>query len=234
MNTLVISSFVLGLAVSLHCAGMCGPLVCARFAINSKSKVRGFVLMQLGRVTTYAILGAGAATLGKAISLGSSQQKISLIAGALILAIYFMPKKQKAWFQQRLPVNPMAASLRKRVALLMKSDGIFASLGLGLLNGLLPCGVVYAALAAAAGAGSMELGALMMFAFGLGNVPVLILSAGAGMLIKSSVIRKYSIPMAVLCTASLLILRGMALGIPYVSPALETETGVVADCCAAK
>ena len=234
MTSLLIASFILGLAVSLHCASMCGPLVCAKFAINPKSRVKGFVFMQLGRLTTYGILGCLAASLGRAMSFGSEQAKLSLIVGVLILVLYFAPRKLKRALQSRLPKNILAAKIRRGVGVLMKSEGAFASYGLGLLNGLLPCGVVYAALAASAGAGSVSLGTLMMIVFGLGNIPILILSASASMMVKSNTIRQFSIPIAVFCTASLLILRGMALGIPYVSPVIEIQTGVVADCCASK
>ena len=234
MSSLLITSFVLGLAVSLHCAGMCGPLVCAKFAINPKSRFRGFALMQLGRLTTYGLMGYLAASLGRAMSFGSEQAKLSLIVGVLILVLYFLPTKIKRVLLKSLPENKLAVKIRRGIGVLIKSEGLFASYGLGLLNGLLPCGVVYAALAASAGAGSTSLGALMMVAFGLGNIPVLLLSASAGMMMKSNMIRKFSIPVAVFCTAGLLILRGMALGIPYVSPAIETQSGVVADCCASK
>lgn len=234
MISLLITSFVLGLAVSLHCAGMCGPLVCAKFAIKPQARVRSFTLMQLGRLTTYGLLGCLAASMGEIMSLGSQQARISIVVGVLILIFYFLPRKMKRALQQRLPKNSLARKLRRAVGVLMKSEGVFANYGLGLLNGLLPCGVVYAALAASAGAGTTSLGGLMMIAFGLGNIPVLILSVSAGMIVKANMVRKFSIPLAVFCTAGLLILRGMDLGIPYVSPTIETQTGAVADCCANK
>ena len=229
--TTILTSFILGLAVSLHCAGMCGPLMCAKFSNGNKFVASHFTALQLGRLTTYACLGVLVALSSQMISFGAYQGRISLITGLLILSIYFAPKKIKRQVSAKLPKSPWSAKLRQGFAKLMGSQTLGGNYGLGILNGLLPCGVVYVALGATLAADSALHGALMMVAFGLGNVPVLMMSAGAGRLIANPRVRAMTIPLAVLMTGSLLILRGMDLGIPYVSPHLEQETGKVASCC---
>lgn len=227
----ILTSFILGLAVSLHCAGMCGPLMCAKFSNGNKFVLSHFTALQLGRLTTYAILGLLVALSSQMISFGTYQGKISLITGIVILMIYFAPVKIKRRVSAKLPQSPWSAKLRQSFSKLMGSQTLGGNYVLGMLNGLLPCGVVYVALGASLAADSVWHGALMMIAFGLGNIPVLMMSAGAGRLIANPRVRAMTIPLAVLMTGSLLILRGMDLGIPYVSPHLEQETGKVASCC---
>ena len=227
----LLTSFLLGLAVSLHCAGMCGPLMCAKFSNGGRFVPLHFAVLQMGRVTTYTIMGLVAGFSSSMISLGTQQGRISLIAGILILLIYFVPTKLKRKLSSKLPANPWASAFRMRLGKLMGSQTLGGNYALGLLNGLLPCGVVYVALGASMTAESALMSGAMMTTFGLGNIPVLIFSAGAGRLLSNPKIRSLVLPMAVLMTGSLLILRGMDLGIPYLSPNLEQQTGRVAPCC---
>ncbi|WDE95725.1 sulfite exporter TauE/SafE family protein [Lentisphaera profundi] len=229
--TTILSSFILGLAVSLHCAGMCGPLMCAKFSNGNKFVASHFCSLQLGRLTTYGILGLIIALTSKMISLGLYQNRISVITGLLILVVYFAPMKIKRRVMSHFPQTKWNKKLRQSFGKLMGSQSLGGNYALGILNGLLPCGVVYVALGASLTAESPIHGVLMMVAFGLGNIPVLLMSAGAGRLIANPRVRAMTIPLAVLMTGSLLILRGMDLGIPYVSPHLEQETGKVASCC---
>jgi sulfite exporter TauE/SafE len=111
---------------------------------------------------------------------------------------------------------------------LLRRHSFTSLLVLGLLNGLLPCGLVYVACAGATATGGLFSGAAYMAAFGLGTVPMMLGISVSGRLIPLSLrlqLRK-AIPVSVFLLASLLILRGLSLGIPYVSPDLSSPS-----CC---
>ena len=95
----------------------------------------------------------------------------------------------------------------------------------GLLNGLLPCGLVYAALAGAAATGGPLGGALFMAAFGLGTIPAMLAVSLAGRLITAPWRARFqrAVPVAMAVLAVLFIVRGLSLGIPYLSPDLSPE-----------
>ncbi|HOW32340.1 MAG TPA: sulfite exporter TauE/SafE family protein, partial [Bacteroidales bacterium] len=100
----------------------------------------------------------------------------------------------------------------------------FSSLFLiGLLNGLLPCGLVYIAIAGSIGSGSALMGAIYMALFGLGTMPMLLAINLSGGFISTSLRKKINklIPILVIIVGILFILRGLSLGIPYISPSEE-------------
>lgn len=170
------AALLLGLAGSLHCAGMCGPLV---LSLPTASKGRfahvfSLLLYHAGRSGTYAALGAGFGLLGKGVALAGLQQGLSVVAGIIMV---FMAVS--AWRFERLAAlapgfGAFTAMVSARMGRLLRAEGPGAWLGLGALNGLLPCGMVYAALAGAIGQADWHRGALFMLLFGLGTAPLLI------------------------------------------------------------
>ncbi len=218
------TAFLLGLAGSLHCAGMCGPLALALPATGTGTVgyVTGRLAYNLGRLATYSLLGVVFGLLGKSLALIGVQRWLSLGAGCVILAGLLLSTrtglgtpmvKAVVWLK-----SGFGALLRRRT---------LSSLGLmGLLNGLLPCGLVYAACAGAAATGSLGSGAAYMALFGFGTVPLMlgIGLSGKALPIALSFKLQQLAPLSLAVVGALLVLRGLALGIPYLSPDLAAGT----------
>jgi sulfite exporter TauE/SafE len=221
-------AFLLGLLGSLHCAAMCGPLMLA-LPVPPGGPVRfvaGRLVYQLGRITTYGLLGVVAGLAGKSLLLAGFQRWISIGLGLAILLGFLLSKK----IPLTTPVTRLVTWLKNAMAAQLQRRS-FASLAvLGLLNGLLPCGLVYVALASAVAGGSLSAGAGYMAVFGLGTLPMMLAISFSGKLFPTAVRLKLrgAIPIGVCLLAALLILRGLSLGIPYLSPDLSSGTPA---CC---
>jgi len=221
-------AFILGFLGSLHCAAMCGPLMLA-LPVPPGGPMRfvaGRIVYQLGRITTYCLLGVVAGLAGHSLLLAGFQRWISIGLGGAILLGFVLSKR-----------IALAASVIQLVAQLKGAMGAqlqrrtFISLALlGLLNGLLPCGLVYVAMAGAVPRGGMLAGAGYMAAFGVGTLPMLLAISFSGRMFPLSWRLKLrgAIPAGVCLLAALLILRGLSLGIPYLSPDLSSGTPA---CC---
>ena len=214
------TAFVLGLAGSLHCAGMCGPLALAPpAACNGPwGFALGRVAYNLGRILTYCALGLVFGLLGKTLWLAGIQRWASIALGLALLTGLFTARMVGL----SRPVTAAVERLKSGMAGLLRRRGFGGSLLLGLLNGLLPCGLVYVACAGATMTGGLLGGVQYMAVFGLGTVPMLLAIGLSGRLVPVSVRLKLrrAVPVSVFLLATLLILRGMALGIPYLSPDL--------------
>ena len=220
------TAFILGFFGSLHCAGMCGPLALALPVTgNSPSGfVSGRVAYNLGRIVTYVLLGFVFGLVGRALFLAGIQRWLSITLGLLLIVGLFASRRLALW----RPVTALVEKLKFGMSSLLRQRSLAALVLLGLLNGLLPCGLVYVACAGAAATGGILAGAGYMAAFGLGTVPMMLTIGLSGRLFPVSLrlkLRK-AIPVSVFLLGALLILRGMSLGIPYVSPDLATGS-----CC---
>jgi len=216
------AGLVVGLVGSLHCAGMCGPLVLAlpRTGNSCWEHVLGRFAYNAGRVATYCVLGFIFGLIGKTLFLAGVQRWASISLGALLLAGLFASRRLSAWN----PVLPWIARLKSGMAGLLKQKSIPALGLLGMLNGLLPCGLVYVACAGAVATGGLLSGVAYMALFGLGTIPMLLVLSLSGSMMPPAVRLKFrkAVPVAVAALAALLILRGMELGIPFVSPVLSS------------
>ena len=222
---ILISAFVLGLMGSFHCAGMCGPIAIALplHGNTVPQKIFGGVLYNLGRTLTYGFMGAVFGLLGQGVEMIGFQQKISVIMGGIMISSVLFPslfKNQysmdKSWFSF---VGKLKSTIGK-----MFSIRSFSSLFLiGLLNGLLPCGLVYMAIAGAIGTGEVLLGSMYMVLFGLGTIPMMLSISLAGNIMSLAIRNKINklIPLLVVIVGIFFILRGLSLGIPYLSPPKE-------------
>lgn len=226
MTEVLIAGIVLGFMGSLHCAVMCGPIALA-LPMGRSGKYLTHLVHQSGRVTTYAILGAVAGSLGGGLSLAGWQQPLSIGVGVLLLIglIGKWPTLLK-W----APYRKFYSTLQAKFVQKLRGGKLYHFFITGLINGLLPCGLVYAALLGAIGTGSGLYGALIMIGFGLGTKPMLLAigwsSASIVPKLKGKV--RLAIPAVVSIMAIFFILRGMGLSIPYVSPsddALRVEQG---------
>lgn len=227
------TALVLGVAGSAHCVGMCGPIALAvpSPANTRSSRWLSTLLLNGGRLTTYALLGAAIGVLGLGMQLAGLGRVVSLAGGALLLLSVIVPGLLERWWPSgRLALG--IGRLRSALARNLKRTAPEALFLTGVLNGLLPCGLVYAALLGAATMASPAEGALFMAAFGLGTWPALVALRMGGGLLGSSTrawLRKVS-PMLISAMALLLIMRGLELGIPYVSPGPMEVHGASAGC----
>lgn len=224
-----IMALTMGLAGSLHCAGMCGPImwVMPFQTMHGIKKGLTIALYHTGRISVYAGMGVLLYSFRSAFT-PQIQQYISIGAGVLLLVaglLSFIPSKSI-----RLPWSNF---IRDQLGHFLSKPSPVYMLMAGILNGLLPCGLVYMALAAAINATSAAQAAGLMYAFGAGTLPVLIsITILKQKLIPTRVaaFRKY-LPVVMFFMGSLFILRGMNLGIPYISPAIDIQTNTLSGCC---
>lgn len=232
----LLAAISLGFLGSFHCVGMCGPIALT-IPVNRRSSlsvVLGSLVYNSGRIITYAAMGLLFGLLGQGVAFAGWQNVLSIVLGSLILLLLFVPNISIL----PVKVGPVLRFLEILKAQIRKLFGIHtlrSLLFIGLLNGLLPCGLVYLGIAGSIATGDALKGALFMAAFGLGTFPAMI----AVTLIRDRIsirfrerIRK-TVPVFVGMMAILLILRGMNLGIPYISPSIEsTSTGACHhQCC---
>ncbi len=219
MNALFITAFVLGGLGSVHCIGMCGSLAFS-LPVVSDSHASRFVstlLYNLGRVTTYAFLGAVFGIIGGTFALFGYQQWLSIILGIVIIIFIILPKND---FAKRNVVMIFFEKIRATLGNLFIKKKYHSLFFIGLLNGLLPCGMVYLAIAGAISTASVFTSSLFMAAFGLGTLPVMWCIAFFGGYINLSMRKgiKKLYPYFMFFMAVLLILRGLGLNIHYISP----------------
>ena len=173
---------------------------------------------------TYCLLGLAFGLLGKTLLLAGIQRWVSIALGVALLVGLFASRRLALW----RPVTGLVNRLKHPMSGLLRRHSTGSLLALGLLNGLLPCGLVYVAGAGATAMGGVVSGVIYMAAFGAGTVPMMLAISLSGKLIPVSIRLKLvkAIPVSVFLLGALLILRGMALGIPYVSPDLAAGS-----CC---
>ncbi len=221
------SAFLLGLVGSLHCGVMCGPIVLA-LSTHSKNKTT-FFLRQLayntGRITTYLLIGAIIGLIGKGLTLAGFQQILSIVSGVLIFTLYFAPKLSHKFNSFIFLIQGFTTFLKKHISPFFKSQSVISRFMIGFVNGFLPCGLVYIAAAGAIATGEPSDSAIFMLFFGLGTVPMLLGISVSQMFFGSKIKLNASkaIPVFVATISILFILRGLNLGIPYVSPVISTD-----------
>lgn len=235
------TAFLIGLVGSAHCAGMCGPIALALplRSDNWLRRIAGGLTYNSGRILTYMLLGALFGLLGKGLHMAGFQLWASVIVGALMIAFVVVP----LLFRQLPSVNTIfegySARLMGGFRRLFRNSSYPSLFGIGLLNGILPCGLVYVAVAGAINTTGVVEGMMYMALFGLGTVPVMLAVSLAGTMISLKLrvfINKLS-PYVIVLLGVLIIMRGLSLGIPYISPKAEALTPVVEkahSCCKPK
>ncbi len=231
---IILSGFTLGAAGSLHCAGMCGPLSLA-LPVQHFSPVNKFLalfLYQVGRVITYSVIGLLFGLAGRRLFISGYQQWFSIGMGIFVLALaglYFLSKK-RIHLSFLSPFYQSVQGIIMRI--LRSSTSVMSFLLLGMANGLLPCGMVYIALATSLSFAQIGESVLFMAMFGAGTLPAMLFIGYAGVMIKPelrSVFRRLT-PVFISLMGVLLILRGMNLGIPFISPELPQAPGASVEC----
>jgi len=229
------TAFLMGLLGSLHCVGMCGPIAMA-LPLDRESRMRtwaGALSYNIGRVFTYSVLGLVFGYLGQAFALIGIQQWVSLGTGLLILSYVYLHYVLGMDLRLRLfdKYIPELGRWKHQWARLFKRGSIPAMGGIGLLNGLLPCGFVYFALVGSMSMGNLIQGAAYMVAFGLGTAPLMILVNLFGLkVLQSRPGISRMVPYVLAVFGLLFLLRGMSLGIPYLSPAISSAEPAFIEC----
>jgi uncharacterized protein len=233
----IFSGLALGFFGSLHCIGMCGPIALA-LPSQSKSKLNfyaGRILYNLGRVLTYSIMGLIIGLIGQKINLAGYQQIVSIALGIIILIAVLIPSRIKNYFIQLKPIQIITKKLQSSIGVLFRKGSQSSLLAIGVLNGFLPCGFVYVALAGAVALGNVEKSILFMALFGIGTIPAMFSASIVTNLLGQNFRKKIhrAIPVFAYVLAIVFILRGLNLGIPYLSPKMKTVTQVNPshDCC---
>lgn len=224
MLQVVLPGILFGMMSNFHCLGMCGPFALS-LPVQQKSgigKALSVAFYQIGRISTYVVLGVLFGYFGKSVTVAGLQQIISITAGILIIVTVLIPKIGSL-LQQFIPVNKMFLPLNKIIAHFYKNQSLPGYFIIGNLNGLFPCGMVYLAIAAAFSTGNVASSALFMLGFGLGTLPAMVAVTLMGQWMSFGLRKKFNniSPYFFALVGVLLIMRGMGLNIPYVSPSLE-------------
>jgi len=231
---LMISALAFGLFSSFHCIGMCGAIAFSlpvKHLSNSK-KIAGILLYNFGRVTVYSTFGLLFGLLGRQLYIAGLQQWFSIIAGVVIILVVLQYVFKKPLMH--LPgFNKAQIFIQDMIGRFLRAKNLSELFFLGMANGLLPCGLVYFAVIGAVATGSALSAVLFMAFFGLGTLPAMFLFAYFGVSINISVRNKMkkAVPYLLTVMGMLLILRGLGLGIPYISPVLPGATSAKIVIC---
>ncbi|CAD0008602.1 sulfite exporter TauE/SafE family protein [Flavobacterium chungangense] len=216
------SAFILGLISSLHCVGMCGPIAMMLPVDhqNEAKKVTQIITYHLGRLTAYATIGLIFGLLGRGFFLAGLQQKMSIFIGLAMIIAVLIPERIFSKYNFSKPVYKVISNIKSTLGKQFKNKSYKSLFTIGLLNGFLPCGMVYVALFGAIAMQSAGFGVLYMLLFGLGTVPLMTIVVYMHSLLKLPFRNKIqkAIPYVAVVIGVLFILRGLGLGIPYVSP----------------
>ncbi|NND76642.1 MAG: sulfite exporter TauE/SafE family protein [Flavobacteriales bacterium] len=234
MNALFLSAIIMGLVGNLHCIGMCGPIALAVPVKggNKKNRIASALLYNTGRILIYTLFGALFGLFGKGIQLAGIQQKTSIFIGSLIILALLFPILFKRFNVLNSPIFSWVNKLKTAFQDQFKKQTYGSIFTIGLLNGFLPCGLVYMALAGSITAGTIGGGMSFMALFGIGTLPVMVALPYYSSLIKAPIKQKLRklVPVFVFAFGVLFILRGANLNIPFISPQIQTENAQTIKC----
>ena len=219
---MLLTAFFFGLISSFHCIGMCGPIAMMLPVDrnNQAKKTSQIITYHLGRLSAYAAIGLVFGLLGKGLFLAGIQQKLSIFIGVAMIIVILIPEKVFAQYNFSKPVFKLISTIKTTLGSQFKNKSYKSLFTIGLLNGFLPCGMVYVALFGAIAMQSESLGVLYMILFGLGTVPmmssVVYLNSFLTIPVRNK-IQKF-IPYVAVVIGILFIFMGLGLGIPYLSP----------------
>ena len=220
---MLVSAFILGLLGSFHCVGMCGPIA---FMLpvdrsNTFKKITQIAIYHFGRLLAYSIIGLVFGLIGKSLYIFGFQQQLTIIIGVLMILVVLIPQQTFNKYNFSRPVYRLISKVKSALGSAMKKKTMDTFLTIGFLNGFLPCGLVYMALFAAIAGGNAINGILYMAVFGLGTIPLMTTTIYFSQFLKGKARQRIqkAIPVFVILIGALFILRGLGLGIPYLSPA---------------
>jgi sulfite exporter TauE/SafE len=211
-----------GLISSFHCIGMCGPIA-MMLPLDHKNpsrKALQILTYHLGRLTAYGSLGLVFGILGRGFYLAGLQQTISITVGILMILIVVIPEKIFAKYNFSRPIYQLISKVKTALGSQFKRKSVDALFTIGFLNGLLPCGLVYAALFGAIAMQNVTLSISYMLLYGLGTIPMMSAVVYVSNFLSFPIRNKLQkvIPIVSVIIGTLFILRGLGLDISYVSP----------------
>lgn len=216
------SAFLLGLISSLHCIGMCGPIALMLPVARNHPEKKALQVMtyHTGRISAYSSIGLVFGLLGRAFYLAGFQQYLSIFAGIVMIAIAVIPEKVLARYNFSKPIFKIISGIKAALGKQFQNSSFPSLFTIGFLNGLLPCGMVYAAIFGALAMPGVGFGMFYMVLFGFGTVPLMSGVIYFQRYMTAPVRNKIQriIPYGMACIGILFVLRGLALDIPYVSP----------------
>lgn len=223
------AGFIFGLLSSLHCVGMCGAIALALpgARLSGGRWLADRLTYHAGRLGTYTALGAAVGVVGHGLRVLGWQQGLSIASGIFILLLVVVPEAWRARVAGAVGLGRPLAAVQRGLTYWFQRRGMGALLLTGALNGLLPCGMVYLALAGALSQPGVGGAAAYMTLFGLGTLPLLLGVSLTGRLAAPAVrwrLRRAG-PWLAGALAVLFIVRGLGLGIPYLSPAAGLVQG---------
>jgi len=212
------TAFIMGLVGSLHCVGMCGPIALSLpYQGSHRLVAAGNVLLyNAGRIVTYALLGVVIGFFGRGFFLAGFQSYVSIGLGVLLLLIAFFSINVESQLLRIRSFQSLNTWVQRQLGRLLRRGGPEKLFFIGLLNGLLPCGLVYMGIVGAVTAGTILDSALYMAGFGLGTLPLMMATALAGQFIKLEwrVRMRKLIPVFLVAFALLFIFRGLNFDVP--------------------
>ena len=229
------SALIFGLLGSFHCVGMCGPIA---FMLpvdrsNSVKKITQISTYHIGRLLAYAIIGLGFGLIGKSLYIFGIQQQLSIAIGIIMIVVVLIPVQTFNQYNFSKPLYRMISKVKSSLGSALKKKTADTFLTIGFLNGFLPCGLVYMAVFASLAMPSALESSLYMTLFGIGTIPLMTTAIYLGKFLNSSVKQRIqkAIPVVVVIIGLLFIIRGMGLGIPYLSPSpvVDIATSTI-DC----
>ena len=216
------TAFIFGLISSFHCIGMCGPIA-MMLPVDHQNPVRKAFQIStyhLGRLSAYAIIGLIFGALGKGFFLAGMQQYLSIAIGILMIVFIVVPERKLAQYNFSKPIYNIISKVKSALGKQFKNKSYQSLFTIGLLNGFLPCGMVYVALFGAIAMQSVGYGMAYMILFGIGTLPLMSLVMYINSFITPNFRNKIQtvIPYVAVFIGCLFILRGLGLGIPFISP----------------
>lgn len=224
----MIGAFIIGLFGSLHCVGMCGPVMMA--FMGPKQSKSGFALYHSGRILTYVLLGIFLGLIGATVALFQIQQVLAFVLGFGLILLYGIPsvrhRLERFYYESKfyqLLKSFMSNNLSMRRRWFLS----------GVANGFFPCGLTYVAAAGAVALADPFQGAVFMILFGLGTLPALVALSFAGNVFSGRI--KLLIPRSVSIIAILsgfiLILRGLLSAFPQFNQMVQANASALITVC---
>lgn len=214
------SALILGFLGSLHCVVMCGPIA---LTMPGQKTLNQFlwsrILYNIGRVMTYALIGLILGLIGELVGLSGYQRAFSIILGAIMILLAF--SLSGLWLTAK-PNHWMiiwSQKLKSSMKRWIKSNTMGGAVVLGVINGFLPCGLVYVAVIGAIAFADLGNSIQYMVAFGMGTFPAMLAVSLSGRLFNFQLLNISRVSnLFVFILGLLLTIRGLNLDIPYLSP----------------
>lgn len=219
---MLFTALLFGLVSSLHCIGMCGPIATMLpvSRTNPALKTLQLLMYHAGRLSSYGFLGFIFGIIGKGLFIAGFQQKLSIVMGILMITITLIPERIFMQYNFSKPIYKIISSVKSSLGKQLKKKSPISLYAIGVLNGFLPCGLVYAALFGAIAIQSPFKSTVYMIVYGLGTIPMMSLIVYVSHFLSNPIRNKLQklIPVVSVVIGMLFVMRGLGLDLPYISP----------------